>query len=680
MKKYLLLFLFVFINFTSYSQILEPAHWKNSVKDLGNGEFELTFDVTLDEGWHIFSSKYEGISIPTTITVEENKDIKLIGTVIEKGKLISKDEEVGNEVDHLKYFEGKATFIQKIKLLTSTATVSGYVNFMTCKEVCLPPSDNEFKFSLSFKNADPVIAPVKTDTVKVENKDTLIENSVIPTDTIKKESNPVISTPESDLEDQSIWQLLLAGFSAGLLSLLTPCVYSMLPLTVTFFTKRSGTRKKGLINASFYGFSIVLIFVLIGLVLALFHIDDSALNELASNGYFNFILFILFMIFAISFFGVFEITLPTSWINKSEELSDKGGYSGIFFMALTLVLVSFSCTIPFIGAAIRAMSGGSFMNPIIGMFAYSVTLAFPFVLFAFFPNWLQSLPKSGGWLNMVKVSFAFIELALALKFLSNVDLAYHWRLLDREVFLCIWIIIFLLLGFYLLGFIRFSHDSETTFLSIPRLFLAMAVLSFTMYMIPGLWGAPLKAISAFAPPAANQDFDLTRNSFSHPPSATSLPIDRKYAEFLHCPNGLECYFDYEEGLAAAKKLGKPIFIDFTGHTCINCRKMEATVWSDPNVLKHMTEDYIVISLYVDDRTELPLAEQYISKLSGKKINTVGKKNTDLQSSRYNINAQPYYVLINHKEELLSKPRAYDQDIPAYVKFLENGLTAFKMSK
>ncbi len=482
-------------------------------------------------------------------------------------------------------------------------------------------------------------------------------------------------------EKKSLWAIFIAGFLGGFAALLMPCIYPMLPLTVSFFTKKSYSKAKSISQAVIYGLSIIVIYVVLGLLVTVIFGAD-ALNELSTNGVFNLLFFALLVVFAISFFGAFEITLPASWVNKMDDKSQKSsGFSGLFFMAATLALVSFSCTGPIIGTLlVQAASMGELLGPAIGMFGFALALSIPFALFAMFPSWLKSLPKSGGWLNSVKVVLGFLELALALKFLSNVDLAYHWKWFDREVFLVLWIVIFGLLGLYLLGKIRFVHDSELKYLSVPRLFLAIITLSFTVYMIPGLWGAPLRSISAFLPPQATQDFDLYTSSFGNTTTSSSSRKVKKYSDRFHAPLNLDVFFDYEEGLAYAKEVNKPVMIDFTGHACVNCRKMEASVWPDKSVYSRLANDYIIIQLYVDDKTALPENEQYISAFSGKKIKTIGNKWSDFQASKFNANSQPYYVLLDADEKLLVEPKGADYDPASYLKFLDSGIEKFNAGR
>jgi thiol:disulfide interchange protein DsbD len=472
----------------------------------------------------------------------------------------------------------------------------------------------------------------------------------------------------------------LAGLAGGFAALLMPCIFPMLPLTVSYFTKSGDKKGSPVGKAVIYGVSIIAIYVVMGLLVTVVFGAD-ALNSLSTNGIFNFGFFLLIVAFAASFLGAFEITLPSGWVNKMDQNSDKGGLAGLFFMAATLALVSFSCTGPIIGTLlVQAATTGALLGPAIGMLGFALALAIPFVLFAMFPSWLQSLPKSGGWLNSVKVTLGFLELALSFKFLSNVDLAYHWHWFDREIFLVLWIVIFALMGFYLLGKLKFSHDSDLKFISVPRLFLAIIVLAFTMYMVPGLWGAPLKSISAFLPPQATQDFDLSNpgkgnNNQSNSNSITDTQ-PRKYADLFDKPKGFNPYFDYDEGLAYAKKVHKPVMIDFTGHACVNCRKMEANVWPDNQVYQRITQDYVLIQLYVDDKTDLAKTEQ-ASTPEGRKIQTIGNKWSYLQTSKFVSNSQPFYVLLDpDTQEPLVTPRGADYDPLSYLKYLDSGLSVY----
>lgn len=676
MTKILLTSLLLLSALFTQAQILEPVKWKFEVEKISDTEALLKATATIDKGWHLYSQFMTltpdqfGPEV-TVFTFNKNPNIKLLGKVEEKGKLT---EEITPLFDNIlvRFFSDKVTFIQKVQVMAEQTVVTGNVYYMVCDDKqCLPPDEKEFSFKLAGFSAAPagIAIPEDTAAMATENADSsTVKQSV---------SATIVQAPVADADsDGGLWAVFIAGFLGGLIALLTPCVFPMIPLTVSFFTKQSGSRRAGVMKALAYGLSIILIYVTLGLTVTVFFGSD-ALNALASDIWFNLAFFVLLVVFGASFLGAFEITLPASWVNKMDQKSDKGGVLGIFFMAFTLALVSFSCTGPIIGTLlVDAATRGALLGPAVGMTGFSLALALPFTLFAIFPGWLKSLPKSGGWLNSVKVVLGFLELAFALKFLSNVDLAYHWGILDREVFLVLWISLFMMLGLYLIGIIKFSHDSPLPYLSVPRLMFAIAAFSFTFYLVPGLWGAPLKSVNAFLPPMATQDFDLSSSGGNHVVVTETGQETRKYADLLHCPHNLSCFFDLEEGITYAKKVGKPVMIDFTGHSCVNCRKMEATVWADGEVLRRLRDDYVLISLYVDDKTPLPLEEQFVSKFSGKKIKTVGNKWSDYQASTFNINSQPYYVLMDHDRTLLVPPTAYDPSIPAYINFLDSGKEVF----
>ena len=626
-------------------EIHDPVKWSFTSKELGKGEYELSFTATIEDGWHMYSMSLpdEMSFTQTSFAFAEESSIDLAGDLSEPTPISEFDSVIGME---LSYFEHQAVFSQKVRLLHSPASLKGSLEFTVCNNegFCLPPESVDFEFALSGEIAEATS-----------------------------------SNNESGF-DKSWIGIFIAGFFGGLLALLTPCVFPMIPLTVSFFTKQSKTRAKGITNALIYGAFIIFIYVVLGfLVTVTFGAD--ALNALSTNVWFNLFFFVLLVVFAISFLGAFEITLPSSWVNKADQQSDKGGIIGIFFMAFTLSLVSFSCTGPIIGTLlVEAAVNGGVLGPIMGMTGFSLALALPFGLFAAFPGWLNSMPKSGGWLNSVKVVLGLLELALALKFLSNADLVVQAGLLSRELFLSIWIGIFSTLALYLFGFIKFPHDSPISNISIPRYFFGLFVLVFTIYLIPGLWGAPLKIISGFPPP----------NFYSESPNgfgggamiATENELTENgeiVGEPEHCPHGLPCFHDYEEGLAYAKESGKPIMLDFTGWACVNCRKMEEQVWSDPRVLKRLREDYVLISLYVDEKTELPLDEQIEVQIGDKtkKLRTVGNRWSYMQAERFKTNSQPYYVVLDHNEKQLGEPAAYDPDIEKYVNWLDAGIKAFK---
>ena len=500
---------------------------------------------------------------------------------------------------------------------------------------------------------------------------------------------PALSTSQPVNQESSIWNIFFICLVTGLLAVLTPCVFPLVPVTVSFFLKRSKSRTEGIRNAVWYSLSIILIYTIPTLLLTL-AFGDKALYTLSTHPVTNLLFFAIFILFAISFFGAFEIGLPNSWANKADEKAGKGGFSGIFFMALTLVIVSFSCTGPIVGTLLgQTSTKGVSLAPVLGMLGFGIGLALPFSLFAFFPSMLQSLPKSGGWLNTVKVTFGFIELALAMKFLSNVDLAYHWRLLDREIFLVIWIVNFTLLGFYLLGKLKFSHDSDLPYISVPRLFFAMMAFCFSLYLVPGLWGAPLKGIGGWLPHTSTQDFDLhqlkyqlqdlQKQGVGASPSGTNKSAAKppvKYTDKLHVPLGLTAYFDLDEGMAAAKALNKPVMLDFTGHSCANCRKMEAEVWDDPEVLRRMKEDFVLVSLYVDEPTDLSPKEQY-TNAKGEKITTLGQKNLDYEVTKFGFNAQPLYMFLDLNGNLLSDVKyGYDSNKEKFINHLQTVKEAF----
>jgi thiol:disulfide interchange protein DsbD len=525
-----------------------------------------------------------------------------------------------------------------------------------------------------------LVLPVIYQPVKAQDTAGLVFSSGTPDTAVKKvdtakavvkQKAPVI---ESHQDKRSLWAIFIAGLLGGFAALLMPCIFPMLPLTVSYFTKGGDKQERGLAKALLYGLSIIVIYVVLGLLVTVVFGAD-ALNSLSTNGIFNFFFFLLLVVFAASFLGAFEITLPSAWVNKMDANSDKGGLAGLFFMAATLALVSFSCTGPIIGTLlVQAATTGALLGPAVGMFGFALALAMPFALFAMFPSLMSSLPKSGGWLNSVKVVLGFLELAFSLKFLSNVDLAYHWKWFDREIFLVLWIVIFALMGIYLLGKLTFSHDSPVSYISVPRLFMAIIVLAFTMYMVPGLWGAPLKSISAFLPPQSTQDFDLyTPNVTGAKTTGDQSP--HKYSNLFDKPKGFNPYFDYDEGMAYAKSAHKPVMIDFTGHACVNCRKMEANVWTDKEVYQRINQDYVLIQLYVDDKTDLATNEQTTSP-QGKHIKTIGNKWSDLEATRFQANSQPFYVLLNNDDKLLVQAGGADYDPVSYLNFLDSGLKAY----
>lgn len=676
MKKIFSVFLFSIISILGYSQLLNPVKWNYSIENNGSENATLVISASIDKGWHLYSQNIgEGGPVPTSFRFEKSSAYTLVGKVKEvpKAKIVQ-DEIFGMEVA---WFEKKATFKQDIKINSkSDFKLKGVLEFMVCDDKqCLPPEEVEFSFDVKGFSAAETKVENTPATTEEKTADTaaIVNNTTIDsakTDTANSSANTSLSS--NDEQKSSMWGIFFQGFLFGFVALLMPCIFPMIPLTVSFFTKQSKSRAVGIRNALIYGLSIVVIYVGLGLGITIL-LGASALNELSSDAIFNLIFFLVLVIFATSFFGAFEITLPSSWSTKADEKADKGGLIGIFFMAVVLAIASFSCTGPLIGTLlVDAANKGQYMGPFLGMLGFSISLALPFTLFAIFPSWLNSMPKSGGWLNSVKVTLGFIELAFALKFLSNVDMAYHWGILDREVFIVLWVIIFAMLGFYLLGKLRFSHDSEVRHVSVTRLFLSIITLSFALYLVPGLWGAPLKAVSGFLPHQGTQDFDLYSSRFAAASGESSASSGtKKYGDKLHAPLGIDAFFDYDEGLAYAKKVGKPVFLDFTGHSCTNCRKMENAVWPDPEVLRRLKNDFVVISLYVDDRTELAESEKYVSKYTGKKVKTIGNRNVDLQVSKFNSNAQPLYVIVDADGNALTGTFGYKEDIPGYIEFLDS---------
>ncbi len=692
MKNILIgLMAFVLLPLYSFSQILDPVKWSFKVEQLKPDEATLMLIARADKGWHVYSQDIpKGGPIPTSFTFTKSSHYELVGKVQEPNPIVENDPNF-NMI--LKFFADKIIFKQNIKVLSrKDFKVKGVVNFMCCDDKqCLPPNDIEFEFILKGNpNAVAPIAAVSGPGAQTAATDSM-KNAALATakadsDTKKIEQTKLGETDADKAADQSLLWFFIISFLAGLAAIVTPCVFPMIPMTVTFFMHDSNSKRKARFEAIVYGLSIIIIYTVIGTIVAI-TLGPNFANFLSTHWVPNVFFFLIFMVFAASFLGMFEITLPGWLVNKADKQADKGGYSGAFFMAFTLVLVSFSCTGPIVGALLVKSAGGAILMPIIGMLGFSIAFALPFGLFAFFPSWLAGLPKSGGWLNSVKVVLGFLELALGLKFLSIADQTYHWHILDREVYLAFWIVIFFLMGLYLLGKLKFNHDSDLPFISVPRITLAIIVFTFVVYMIPGMWGAPLKALSGYLPPATYQDFDLnaivkneikalnTNGGSSQPEN--SLCNKPKYASFLRLPHGLEGYFDYQQALECAKKLNKPIFIDFTGHGCVNCRQMEANVWSDPKVLKRLRENFIVTALYVDDKTDLPENEWITSKYDKKVKKTIGKKFADLQITRFSVNSQPYYVLLDTAGNLLTKPSAYNLDIDLFVKFLDTGIENFR---
>ena len=644
------------------AKIFDPVNWSYSSEKINDKEFDLLITAKIEKGWHLYSQFIEeGGPIPTSFKFNPSAAYKLIGKVTESPKPITAFDKNFNM--EIAWHKNQAVFKQRISLNKPITAITGVLEFMVCDDQrCLPPAEVEFEVPLT-AGSDVVIASesISPDSAIVAGQVADTSSSIV--------ASAIVSNKTASKAEGSFWAIFIAGFIGGLAAFFMPCIYPMIPMTVSFFTKQSGSRAKGIRSAVIYGVSIIIIYVALGLLITLIF-GASALNEAASSATFNLLFFVALIIFGISF------TLPSALVNKMDEKSNQSGFMGLFFMAFTLALVSFSCTGPIIGTLlVDAVSKGSYLGPAIGMLGFSLALAIPFTLFAIFPSWLKEMPKSGGWLNTVKVSLGFLEIALAFKFLSNVDLAYHWGIFNRDIFLIIWIVVFGMWSLYLLGKLRLSHDSEINFLSLPRLFFAMFILGFTIYMIPGLWGAPLKGISAWLPPQTTQEFDLYSNAGSSETKAQTS--EKKYAGLFHAPHGLDAFYDYEQGLAYAKSVNKPILIDFTGWSCTNCRKMEASVWPDKEVLRRLREDYVLISLYVDDKTELSQEEKYNSAFSGKKVSSIGQKWSDFQASKFGTNSQPYYVIADHTGTVLVAPQAFNLDVNNYIKFLESGKIAFE---
>jgi len=669
------------VSVSTFSQIQDHINWAYSIKKLNATEAELIFKATIDKGWHLYGQYFEaGGPIRLEFKFEKSDNFKTSGKVIESPA----PKEVFDEIFEIKvqYFENNATFTQKIKILKPEAfTIKGSLSGQICLDdgACIMVNEDfEFKFKAEGLKES---SQVQSDTAKTklpEKIDTIIATNISSTDSIGVSETPVNNGPQSSSQNSSLWLFFWISFGAGLLAILTPCVFPMIPMTVSFFMHGGKSKTKAKFEALFYGFSIILIYTVIGTLVA-FTLGPSFANFLSTHWLPNIFFFLIFMVFAASFFGMFEIVLPSWMVNKADLQVDKGGIWGPFFMAFTLVLVSFSCTGPIVGAVLVQSAGGQFLTPIVGMLGFSLAFALPFTLFAFFPSWLSNLPKSGGWLNTVKVVLGFIELALGLKFLSMADLTYHWHLLDREVFLAFWIVIFLLLGVYFLGKLKFVHDDDVKHVTVPRLLLAIITFSFVVYMIPGLWGAPLKALSGYIPPMTTQDFDINKIARENSGGSnlkTTLCDKPKYGEFLHLPHGIDGYFDWEQGLACAKSQNKPVFIDFTGHGCANCRKMEENVWVDTRVLERLKRDFVVVSLYVDDKTELPESE-WIKTPEGKGKKTIGAKYSYIQETKFKANSQPHYIILDKDGNQLGSPKFFDLNKDKFVEFLDNGLNLFK---
>ena len=668
------------------AQIQEPVKFKSELKTLAAGEAEIVFTATIDKGWHVYSTDLgDGGPISATFNVEKISGATVVGKLQPKGKEIASYDKLFEM--NVRYFESTAQFVQKLKLTGGDYKIEGFLEFGACNdENCLPPTQVEFNFSGKAEAAKGAAAATPAEKVTAPAEETKLETqpasqTETPADTastgiiggadgptdINVAGNidlwkPVINDLQSygettSQEDMSWFYIFITGFLGGLLALFTPCVWPIIPMTVSFFLKRSKDKKKGIRDAWTYGASIVVIYVTLGLAITLIF-GASALNALSTNAVFNILFCLMLVVFAASFFGAFELTLPSKWSNAVDSKAEAtSGLLSIFLMAFTLSLVSFSCTGPIIGfLLVQVSTTGSVIAPAIGMLGFAIALALPFTLFALFPSWLKSMPKSGGWMNVIKVTLGFLELAFALKFLSVADLAYGWRILDRETFLALWIVLFALLGFYLLGKIKFPHDDDDTKVGVGRFFMALFSLAFAVYMVPGLWGAPLKAVSAFAPPMQTQDFNLYNNEV--------------HAKFD----------DYDLGMEYARQHGKPVMLDFTGYGCVNCRKMELAVWTDSKVSDIINNDYVLITLYVDNKTPLTSPVKVTENGRERTLRTVGDKWSYLQRVKFGANAQPFYVLIDNEGRPLNKSYSYDEDIPKYIEFLQTGLENYKKGK
>ena len=663
MKKLLTILIGLTAVLTAAAQMQDPIHFHSELKRISDTEAELLFQATIDAGWHVYSTGLGNNGpISATFHADRMEGAQTVGSLKARGNEVKQfDKMFGMEV---RYFEQAVTFVQKIRFTQPRYDISCYIEYGACSDaMCLPPSSAELKTSgkgIEVKEpaktdtsliAQPQPVTSEKDTVLASKKDSILANKDLWQPVVKE----LQAFGNKDITDTEIswWIIFFEGLLGGFLALFTPCVWPIIPMTVSFFLKRNKEQTKAIREATTYGLSIVVIYVLLGLAVTLLF-GASALNALSTNAVFNIFFALLLVVFAASFFGAFELTLPSAWTNKIDQKSESTtGLLSIFLMAFTLALVSFSCTGPIIGFLLVAVSTqGSILAPTIGMLGFAIALAIPFTLFALFPSLLKSAPKSGGWMNTIKVVLGFIELAFALKFLSVADLAYGWHLLDREVFLSLWIVIFGLLSAYLLGWIRFPHDDEGHRTNVPQFFLALASLAFTVYMVPGLWGAPCKAISAFTPPMNTQDFNLYGGS-----------VEARFT-------------DYEQGMAAAQAEGKPVIIDFTGFGCVNCRKMEAAVWSNPQVADMLNNQYVLISLYVDDKTPLPQPIEIAENGQQRTLRTIGDKWSYLQRTKFGANAQPFYVLLDDKGQPLAPSRSYDEDIAAYLQFLRQGLSSY----
>lgn len=664
MKKYLIFFLLLctVLQLSAQGQFRKTTQWTfeatKSEVEVGD-EIDLIFKVSVIDDWYIYSSDIgEDVGpLPTEIEFENNGSFEAIGSLIPINPKKKFDDIWKADVT---YFTKKGEFRQRIKILKKDLKIAGELSFQTCTEVdgqCIPGfQDIDFNFVKVVGGED--LEPTESSNEGADYSELLEAEG-----------------------GESLWGFFIAAFLFGLAALLTPCVFPMIPMTVAFFTNNSQSKSQAKVKALSYGLSIIFIYILIGLIFTSFFGVGLA-NDLATGAVANIVFFLVFVIFAISFFGYFEINLPTGFVNKMDKKAEKGGFLGVFFMAFTLVLVSFSCTGPIVGTVLIQSFQGEFIKPVVGMLGFSSAFAIPFTVFAFFPGMLKDLPKSGGWLNSVKVVLGFVELALGFKFLSVADQAYHWGLLDREVYIAIWFILAVLLALYLIGVIRFPHDSKERSIKPLALVVAVSSIAFAVYLFQGFNNAPLTALAGYLPPEKTSDFSfqealgLAERTKRHDVTPDGFRGVVKYADFLELPHGLKGFFDYNQAIDFANKVGKPLFIDFTGHGCVNCRKMEQYVWSDPEVLKRLENDFVVVAIYVDDKTQLPESEWYTSEFDGKVKKTIGKQNFDFQITKFNGNAQPYYVLLDNNEQPLVAPKAYDPNVENFVDFLDRAKAEF----
>lgn len=675
MKRKILLIVFALsVAFSAFSQTIESAKWHNVADNKDGAIVELVFNAEIAMHWHLYSQNFgDGGPVRTKFYFDESNNYKLIGTPIE----VNEPEEVFDETFNMKvkYFSNKAVFLQKIEVFTNKDFfVTGNIEYQTCMDDKCVYANPDFKILVKAASLEIADNNVKNNNVIIaeasDNKEEIEElKPIISID------NKISKTDDGD--EKSMFGFFFLAFALGLAGILTPCVFPMIPMTVSFFMQGQGTKINSVLKALVFGLSIVALYTSVGLIVSLTSAGADFTTGLSSHWIPNLIFFILFIGFAASFFGMFEIVLPTGLANKADKQVDKGGFLAAFFMAFTLVVVSFSCTGPIIGALLVKAASGDVLEPVIGMFGFSLAFALPFTILAIFPELLKKLPKSGGWMNSVKVVLGFVILAFSMKFILNIDTAYHLNILSRDIYLAIWIVLFILLGMYLLGKIKFSHDSDMPFIKVPRLLIAIASFSFAVYLIPGMFGADLNAVSALIPSKTMQKFDLTNTnnlglSNVNMNETKNICEKPKYSDFLHLPYGLKGYFDYEQGMACAKKLNKPVLIEFKGHQCSNCKKMENDVWSDPKVINRLNNNYVIIALYVDDRAKLPESEWITSEYDGKVKKTLGKKNADFQISRFNINSQPYYVILSPDEELISEPMGFDLDVKNFIDFLDKG--------